>query len=97
MSRPTPINCEEALRLLAEYLDGELDGVARDDVALHLERCRSCYSRSEFERRLKERVGALREAPVPAPFERRIRELLTSFAAADDGTATTPHPDPVTP
>jgi anti-sigma factor RsiW len=96
MSRPTPINCEEALRVLAEYLDGELDRLAGADVAVHLDRCRSCYSRSEFERRLKERVGALREAPVPAPFENRIRELLVSFAAADDGTAESQHPDPVT-
>ncbi|MEW5918655.1 MAG: zf-HC2 domain-containing protein, partial [Gemmatimonadota bacterium] len=40
-----PINCEEALRHLADFLDGELHGTVHTSVQQHLETCRSCYSR----------------------------------------------------
>lgn len=70
------IGCDEALRLLAEYLAHELDDGAAGDVATHLERCRSCYSRAEFERRLKSQLGTVGTAPVPPSLERRIRLLL---------------------
>ena len=79
MASVTP-GCEEALRRLAAYLDDELDPSSREEVGRHLERCRSCYSRAEFERRLKERIrGDLGVADVPEVFERRIRNLLRSL------------------
>lgn len=73
------IDCEEALRRLAEYLDGELGD--REDAAVrhHLETCRSCWSRAEFERRLRTRLVELREGEVPADFERRMRKLIQNF------------------
>ncbi len=69
------IDCEEALRRLAEYLDHELGEVPRAEVEAHLETCRSCYSRAEFERELKSRLRELRQAPVDPAFESRICEL----------------------
>ena len=74
-----PINCEEALRRLAEYLDGELNSDDAKGVAGHLETCRSCYSRAEFERLLKSRVGELRSCESGPEFERRIRTLIREF------------------
>ena len=80
MTESEIIDCERALRLLAAYLDGELESADERDLERHLERCRSCYSRAEFERRLAEQVAVLRRAPVSADFERRIRNLLDRFA-----------------
>ncbi|MGH7528085.1 MAG: anti-sigma factor family protein [Gemmatimonadales bacterium] len=80
MSNPT-IDCEEALRLLAVYLDGELHGTEHEGVERHLKACRSCYSRAEFERRLKAELGRLGREDVRPAFEQRIRQLITSFAS----------------
>ena len=80
MTRDDGMGCEEALERLATYLDGEL---APDDVPemeKHLERCRSCFSRAEFERRLKERLRRDLGLPaVPVEFEERIRGILEAL------------------
>jgi anti-sigma factor (TIGR02949 family) len=77
----TRMTCEEALRRLAEYLDGELGPDAGGEVQRHLDVCRSCFSRAEFERKLRQRVAELRQGAVEAAFEGRIRALLRGFAA----------------
>lgn len=74
------IDCEEAIDRLAAFLDRELEPPESAEVEAHLERCRSCYSRAEFERRLKERIrGDLRLDEVPAEFEERVRRLLRTL------------------
>jgi len=45
----------------------------------HLHTCKSCFSRMEFERRLKEKVGALCDDEVPSQLGARIKGLLKSF------------------
>jgi anti-sigma factor (TIGR02949 family) len=80
MSGENPITCEEALRLLAVYLDGELHGGQDEAVERHLEACKGCFSRAEFERKLKAEVRQLREEEVSSSFEDRVRHLLDSFA-----------------
>lgn len=78
------IGCEEALRRLAEYLDRELAGVPEAEVEHHLDTCRSCFSRAEFERGLRSRLRELRASPVDTDFERRICDLARDFTAATD-------------
>lgn len=77
------ITCQEALRLLAAYLDGELADAAHFDVARHLDACRSCMSRAEFERQLKAGLAELRRHEVSPTFEERIRELIRQFPATN--------------
>ena len=76
------IDCEEALRLLALYLDGELHRTQHISVAYHLETCRSCYSRAEFERCFKAKLSDLGRDDVRPAFERKIRQLVTQFASS---------------
>jgi anti-sigma factor (TIGR02949 family) len=73
------MNCEEALRLLAAYLDGELEPGDRSDIERHLEACRSCYSRAEFERRLQAQLAGLGRRPPDPDFSARIHELVRRF------------------
>lgn len=73
------IECEEALRRLARYLDGELGDRENAEVERHLEVCRSCWSRTEFERRLRNRLADLGQEDVDPDFEDRIRTLLRGF------------------
>jgi hypothetical protein len=45
----------------------------------HLERCRSCFSRVEFEKRLKTYTAEAGREPVPSDLELRIRKVLSGF------------------
>ena len=79
MNEVRVIDCEEALRRLFEYLDAELHGEPQQEIEQHLERCRSCFSRVEFEKRLKAYTAELGREPVPSELEGRVRKVLDSF------------------
>jgi anti-sigma factor (TIGR02949 family) len=79
MSDVRTINCEEALRRLFEYIDAELAGEPQREMEHHLERCRSCFSRLEFEKRLKVHTAELGQEAVSEDLEQRVRGLLDSF------------------
>lgn len=82
MNDPELLDCEEVLRVIFAYVDGELAGLEHERVEAHLERCRSCFSRADFERRLKGHVAELASEPVRPAFERRIRRLIGRFDAS---------------
>lgn len=73
------IGCEESLRRLFDYLDHELDGPRHAEMEQHLKICRSCYSRAEFEKRLKARLSGVGAEKPAVEFEHRIRKLLGNF------------------
>jgi anti-sigma factor (TIGR02949 family) len=79
MNQVRVIDCEEALRRLFEYLDAELHGDSHREMEQHLERCRSCFSRVEFEKQLKIHTATLGREEVPPELERRIRKVLDGF------------------
>ena len=79
MSNIQAIGCEEALRRLFDYLDHELDESRRAEMEQHLKVCRGCYSRVEFEKRLKHRLATVGAEAPSSDLERRIRKLLGNF------------------
>jgi anti-sigma factor (TIGR02949 family) len=72
-------SCEDAIRLLAAYLDREVSEAAHAEVERHLSTCRSCYSRAQFERRLKKRLAELGQEPVRPALSQRVQELIKDF------------------
>jgi anti-sigma factor RsiW len=64
---------------LFDYLDHELDEARREEMEQHLKICRSCYSRTEFEKRLKLRLAGVGAEKPAAEFEQRIRRLIGNF------------------
>ena len=74
-----PLSCEEVIGKLLEYLDRELDAAAQLEVERHLETCRGCFSRAEFERRLRSRVAETGEVRAPESLRRRIRALVARY------------------
>ena len=78
------IPCEEALRLVHEYLDGELEGVTQEQVKRHFEVCGQCYPHLRLERSYREAVrrAAAGEA-APPELRERVGRLLAE-AQADD-------------
>jgi anti-sigma factor (TIGR02949 family) len=81
MSERDNIGCEEALKRLAEFVDCELSDSEQDNVERHLRTCRSCFSRMEFERRLKQRLSTLSADDVPTKSRDRIHKLIKGFDA----------------
>lgn len=74
--KPDELDCEQALQQLFDYLDHELAPAEREAMQHHLDTCRSCYSRADFEGRLKARMAGLREEQPSATATDRIRRLL---------------------
>lgn len=73
------ITCEEAISKLLEYLDHELDESSQQQMERHLETCRACFSRAEFERRLRQRVAEAGRTESPESLRVRVRALMDEF------------------
>lgn len=68
--------CEEVIEKLLEFLDRELDDETERALARHIETCRGCFTRSEFERKLRARVSEVGEVNAPETLRRRIRAMV---------------------
>lgn len=71
------IPCEQALRLVHDYLDGELDGVPHEEVKRHFEACSRCYPHLQLESAYREavrRAGA--GAHAPPDLKEKVTKLL---------------------
>lgn len=73
------MNCEQVLRHLLEYLDRELDAKTSAAMSRHLEECRGCFSRAEFELKLKESLRAAGSEPASDKLRERIKDLIDKF------------------
>ena len=79
MNEMRAIDCEEALHRLLDFLEAELHGESLQELEQHLARCRGCFSRFEFEKRLQAHIAGLCREPVPAELNHRIRKVLDNF------------------
>ncbi len=73
------LTCEEVIEQLFLYLDGELDGELSAHIDRHLENCRDCFTRAEFEKKLRAKVAGSARQRAPERLQRRIRGLLDQF------------------
>jgi anti-sigma factor (TIGR02949 family) len=73
------IDCAQALKRLIELVDQELGDAEREVIEHHLQTCRSCLSRAEFERALKGKLRGLSHGDVPSKTLERITALMQDF------------------
>ncbi|ALA20329.1 MULTISPECIES: anti-sigma factor [Chelatococcus] len=74
------IRCEEVVEHLLTFLDGEEVGEGRRSlIEQHLEECRSCCSRADFELALRHRVREVAAKRPTAILRNRIRQLIDQF------------------
>lgn len=73
------LRCEEVIERLLEYLDRELDAETEQALARHMETCRGCFTRAEFERRLRARVKEVGEVKAPESLRRRVRAIIDHY------------------
>jgi anti-sigma factor (TIGR02949 family) len=79
MNKVKTIGCEEALKHLLIYLDQEIGSVKRRELEHHIETCRTCFSRAEFEKLLKSQLREAGRETVSAEFGKKIKTLLGRF------------------
>jgi anti-sigma factor (TIGR02949 family) len=70
------ISCEQVIANLFAYLDDATDAKMRSYIERHLEECRACLSRAEFEKALRARVKQAGDKEAPAALRRRVKALL---------------------
>ena len=73
------IDCDEVMRQLFDFLDGEVDETAEHEIHHHIDECRSCFSRVEFERVLKDRIRASKDEALPESLQDRITDLMKNL------------------
>ncbi len=73
------IDCDEVMRQLFDFLDGEVDETAEHEIHHHIDECRSCFSRVEFERVLKERIRASKDEDLPESLQNRVADLMKNM------------------
>jgi len=75
--RPDMPTCEEALAVIYEFLDGELDGLSRDRIKAHFDVCGKCYPKLRFEESFRSAVQRASAGEAPPPDLRaRLMEVL---------------------
>lgn len=73
------IRCEEVVDQLLTFLDGEIEGERRSLIEQHLEECRGCCSRADFELALRNKVREVGTKPSPPTLRKKIRQLIDEF------------------
>ena len=69
-------DCNETLRELYQYLDGELSQDDRDHIAQHLDDCSPCLEAFDFEAELKQVVRNRCVDHAPESLRRRVAEAI---------------------
>lgn len=77
--KESSISCEEVVERLFDYLDNEVDTDTSAEIERHLERCHDCFSRAEFERKLREQVTRSGKQEAPERLRLRIRDMIRRF------------------
>jgi len=76
----TMITCEEAAQQLYEYLDGELSPGDYSKIKLHLELCRNCCHRFDFEEILRSLIRSkARSEKLPAHLKESILKEIEGY------------------
>lgn len=77
MSGDDMISCEDALNVLYEFLDGELEDASSQRVQAHFDVCSRCYPNLRFEESFRDAVQrASRGATAPPELRARLMEAI---------------------
>jgi mycothiol system anti-sigma-R factor len=74
--RGARLDCDDAVHVLYEYLDGELTEERRILIQAHLESCPPCFEGYEFEYELRQVIARKCRDEVPADLRARIAAAI---------------------
>jgi anti-sigma factor (TIGR02949 family) len=73
------LTCEQVIEHLMAYLDREIDADAAAAIEHHLESCRGCFSRAEFELHLKEHLRSAGSRKASRGLRARLKQIVDKF------------------
>lgn len=73
------MSCEQVLHELFAYLDRESDAPTAAQIGRHLQACRGCFSRAQFELKLKGYLRAAGQRSAPQRLRARVKDLVDKF------------------
>ena len=74
------ISCREAVSRMFEFLGGVITSQQKKELDVHLEKCRHCCDRFEFERLFKEELANVAgKEKAPKGLVKRVEGLLKEF------------------
>ena len=77
-------DCQDAIRELYTFLDGELTEARREAISGHLDGCHACLEAFEFEAELRVVISHHCRERVPEALKERIAMLLAGDRATSD-------------
>ncbi len=69
-------NCDDALRDLYVYLDGEIDDERRALISHHIDDCSPCLEAFDFEHELRDLVARTCRSDAPDSLKDRVAEAI---------------------
>jgi mycothiol system anti-sigma-R factor len=73
------VNCKEALEKIYEFLDKD-GNIPLSEIEQHLDWCRPCWDRFEFEKRLIERLKkSCHQETCSDSLKQRIQQILEKY------------------
>ena len=79
----TTVSCDDAVRQLYRYLDGELTEERRAAIAAHLDGCAPCIGAAQFEAELRAVIADRCHETVPESLRDRVAASLEQEAEGD--------------
>jgi mycothiol system anti-sigma-R factor len=77
--------CDDALKTLYSFLDGELTPERRRAIQRHLDECSPCLQAFDWEAELKVVVARCCKDQVPESLRQRIADVLSQASQTDHG------------
>lgn len=72
-------SCEQVIQNIWDYLDREMCGEDMTEVQKHLDLCRGCFTRIEFEKILREKMRKTTHHCCPDKLKKRIKDLIDHY------------------
>lgn len=73
------LTCEKVVQSMWEFLDRELTPEGLAELQKHIDLCRACYTRVEFEITLRENIRSKTDHPCPEKLKAKIRQIIELY------------------
>ena len=74
------ISCNEALEKMFEYIDGALAGKSNSELEQHIDVCKGCLKKLDFQLKFKKRLTKVQPALVSKGLAKRLDVILKSHS-----------------
>ena len=73
------MDCQDIIEKVFDYIDHEMDAANLAQLKAHLDLCRSCFDRVQFEIVLREHIKIKTHHCCPDKVKIRIQRIINSF------------------